>query len=128
MFLFERIGQKGLILWRFGVGRPVLESADDGCGIVHILAQCWGHGTLGEVLLDHINGHRGRMDEVVGVEAIIAQIVHEELIDREILHAVGIAALEFINGEEEGGFRELIAMKGVLDVADRTDGKSKVRN
>ena len=63
------------------------------------------------------------MDEVVGVEAIITEIVHEELVDWEILHAVRVEVLELVDGEEEGGFGELIAVEGVFDVADRAHGE-----
>lgn len=65
------------------------------------------------------------MYHVLGIEAIVAQFIHEILIDGEVLHLVGIALLQGVDGEEEGRFGELIVMLSVAEMADGGDGEGE---
>lgn len=75
-----------------------------------------------EVVPDVGDGFGGGVQEVVGIEAVVAEVVEEELVGGEVV-GVGECLADGLDGEEEGGFAFLVFEQAVAEVADRADGE-----
>lgn len=80
------------------------------------LAALGGEVRLGEHLADVGDG-RGRGVRHVGVvEAVVAQVVHEDFVGGEVV-ANAALALQPVDGQQQGGLAQLVAVSSVAEVA-----------
>ena len=63
------------------------------------------------------------MQHIVGIETVLPQFVHHDFVSREIGGVFREFLLQSVDGKQEGGFAELVAVCSVFPMADRTDGE-----
>lgn len=85
------------------------------------LAGFFGELRTRKLLPDIINGHGRGVEHIVGIEAVVAELVELDLVGGEV-GAAGFPG-ELIGSQQERGFRELILVQPVFDVADGRYGE-----
>ncbi len=86
-----------------------------------------GESPCEETVADVCDGLGGRMAHVLGVEAVVAQLVQHYLISRKIVRDIiwihaqihRTSLQEGLYAEQKGGFAELVSVSPVLEMADR---------
>ena len=68
----------------------------------------------------------GRVDEVLGVETVVAELVEKDLERGEITDPVRVTAAERVGGEDEGRLGDGIALRAVGKVAARAHGEEEI--
>ena len=83
-----------------------------------------GGGEVGgrEAFPDVVHGEGCEVEHVVGVVAVVAEFVEDDLVGGEVVD-VGEALAQGVDGEEKSGLAELVAVGAVLPVADGADGE-----
>ena len=72
------------------------------CHFLHIGHQLSGfqiEHSLTEAFPDMIYSHSRRMYQIFSIEAIVSQLIKQQLIGREIEHHAGVSTLKFINSQ-----------------------------
>ena len=93
-----------------------------------------GEGPCEEPFADIIDCLLGRVAHVLGVEAVIAELVHHDFVCREIVGRVSwvhaevrrISSEEVIDAKKKSGFADLVAMGSVLEVAYWADSEDQL--
>ena len=99
----------------------VAECLTDGMPVGKKLVRL-GTEQMADQLLPHIlYGLAAGMEHVVGIETIVAQLVVENLVGREITKMGPEGSHHFIGGQQKGCLRQLTAVIAVLGIADGTD-------
>ena len=63
------------------------------------------------------------MQHVGCVETIVAQLVHHNLVGREVGDPFRVGRLQFIYGEQQSRLTQLVAVRPVFPMSDRADGE-----
>ena len=79
-----------------------------------------------EAFPDDLHGRGGGVDEVVGVEAVVAEFVQQDLVRREILCAKGIAVQHLLKGQVQGRFGQGVGVGAFAEVPDGGDGEEEL--
>ena len=110
---------------------------------VRLVADGGGHGGALEALPDDLDGQGRRVRHIGIIEAVVAELVEEELIGREIgRHSLGRGLLlgalaaargggrqrlhELVDGQQEGALAELVVVGAVAEMTYGGDGEEDV--
>ena len=88
-----------------------------------IMFGCW-KCPVQETVADVADRLGGRMAHVLSVETVVAQLVHHDLICREIVGRVQVCRkilYEILYPQEQGGLADLVPVCSVLEMTYRTD-------
>ena len=85
----------------------------------------WIDGELNEFLEDIIHRLIGGMHHVFFIETVVAKLVEEDLVSREIMGVVEVLA-HLIHRQQQSGFAKLVLVKAVFQVAQGRDGEDEL--
>ena len=95
-------------------------------GLLHILFQAGIETAIGNELLYNLDSQRGRMHQIVGIETIVAQVIHHKLIDRQIFHLLAEPLLQGFDSQKQGALGELVTVQAIPNMSNRTHSEDKV--
>ena len=78
-----------------------------------------GEGPCCEAVPEMVHRLCGRMDHVRSVEAVVAEFVKDNLVGGEIVSPFREGGTDFIQGQEKDSLAQLVAMRPILEMADR---------
>jgi len=96
--------------------QPLLLSGAVAGGHIHV-------GLL-ETLPDDIDRHITGVAHIAGIEAVVAQLVHHDLITIEVM-AIRIILHQLVHSEQERAFAQLVAVGAISEVTDGADRENK---
>lgn len=91
--------------------------------LAHDVARLVGEAELREPFPDEAGGLRGGVDHVFGIEAVVAQLVEQELVGGEVGDLCGEGLAELVGGHEEHGLAQLVGVHAVAHVPDGAYGE-----
>ena len=65
------------------------------------------------------------MEHVIGIETVVAELVHHDFVGREIFAPVMEDGAEPVSGKQQGGLADLIAVRPILEMSDRADSQDE---
>lgn len=120
LLLGPGIGKKPLILVAVGMEGPMAESSLDRAPLAKKEVGPLAEEGVGKPLEDILHGLTAGMEHVLGVEAVVAQFVHHELVGRKVGRPQ--LAAQPVGSEQERRLGQLALVVAILAVADGTDG------
>lgn len=82
-------------------------------------------GIIHEAFPDVADRLVGRVDHVFLIETVVAKFVEEDLVGREIV-GISVGLADFVHGQQQRGFAQLVLMEAVFEVTQGRDGEDEL--
>ncbi len=91
--------------------------------LLHDVPRLVRKAELHEFLPDEADGLRGGVHHIFGVEAVVAQLVEQELVGRKVEDLPRKSLAQLVDGHEEHRLAQLVGMHPVAHVPDGAYGE-----